>query len=290
MTRDRLIEIHRQVVKEFEMNEKHIWADLERMFADAILAEQTTHSITKEEIEAAALEKYPREQPTFAMNQNARKKRTAFAEGCNWLLTTQSTKKEEKVCECSMEGSNHRKDYAGKYCTQCGGKVYLLDSQKPKSQSTKKEETEEELHEQFSDSNVMNGNNPNLKPLSTQPEISAEKETLHEAKELIKSWRMAYMMKETGLTEDELETDWLMYQGANLTMINLNRAITTPADNNLKEQAAVQEFEFTKWVGEMKYTKHQTNDRWYDSDNEYSLIGTTKELFELFIQSKTTIA
>jgi len=33
--------------------------------------------------------------------------------------------KPAKVCDCSMEGSMHRKEFGGKYCTSCGGYVPL---------------------------------------------------------------------------------------------------------------------------------------------------------------------
>lgn len=41
--------------------------------------------------------------------------------------------------------------------------------------------------------------------------------------------------------------------------------------------------EFAEWVGANQYTKHQVNDRWYDAEN---FIGTTSELFDLFLHNK----
>lgn len=40
---------------------------------------------------------------------------------------------------------------------------------------------------------------------------------------------------------------------------------------------------FACWIGEMKYTKHQCNDRWYDSENDYDFIGSTLEIYNQFV-------
>ncbi len=39
---------------------------------------------------------------------------------------------------------------------------------------------------------------------------------------------------------------------------------------------------FAQWIGEKKYTKHQSNDRWYDSEMDYNYIGSTIDLMRMF--------
>ena len=51
-------------------------------------------------------------------------------------------------------------------------------------------------------------------------------------------------------------------------------------ENQIEKEKA---FEFAKWIGERKYTKHQLNDRWYDKERDYEYIGSTSELFDMFL-------
>ncbi len=42
---------------------------------------------------------------------------------------------------------------------------------------------------------------------------------------------------------------------------------------------------FAQWIGEKKYTKHQSNDIWYDDFLDGVIeVGSTKDLFNLFLQ------
>ncbi len=39
---------------------------------------------------------------------------------------------------------------------------------------------------------------------------------------------------------------------------------------------------FVKWLGERKFTKHQVNDRWYDSERDYEFVGNTEDIRKMF--------
>ncbi len=43
-------------------------------------------------------------------------------------------------------------------------------------------------------------------------------------------------------------------------------------------------FLFAQWIGERKYTKHQCNDRWYDSEEDYAFIGSTEDIWNNFLK------
>lgn len=47
-----------------------------------------------------------------------------------------------------------------------------------------------------------------------------------------------------------------------------------------KEEVAIK---FVEWIGNNRYTKHQVNDRWYDTEiNEHNFLGSTQELLKIF--------
>ena len=51
----------------------------------------------------------------------------------------------------------------------------------------------------------------------------------------------------------------------------------------LKNNEALQ---FAQWIGEKGYSKHQTNDMWYDNFLDIEEVGNTKDLFNLFLQDQ----